>query len=254
MVGTIFIIGTAGSGKSELTSALASFLRGENLRVAILNLDPGVWKTPYTPDVDIRDYVDIQEIMDKYGLGPNGSLILAMDLGTDYIERFNDDVREMNPDYLIVDTSGQMELFAYRSSGSLFANSIHGETRSILFLLDGLFCKDPRNFVSTALLSTSIHFRFQQPVVNLLTKIDLLSQQELKREVNWSRKPITLIKSLSKGYYGEETPFLERIVRLIHGYFGETWFIPISSHTLDNFSTLVSAITRIHYRGEERLS
>jgi GTPase SAR1 family protein len=253
MVGSIFIVGTAGSGKSLLAASLAEFLRRENQRVAILNLDPGVLKTPYLPEIDIRRYVDIQTLMEDYGLGPNGGLVLAMDLGADYIEKMNQEIREFNPDYLIVDTSGQMELFAYRASGTFFASSLHGETRCILFLFDGVFCRDPRNFVSNTLLSSSIHLRFMEPVINVLTKTDLISREDLEREVSWSTKPRTLLDSLDAHFKGDEIVFLSRVARLIQSYLGRTWFIPVSAYTLDNVSNLLAAITRVLFGGEEKL-
>ena len=49
--------------------------------VATLNLDPGVVRLPYTPDIDVRTYVNYDAIVDKYQLGPNGGLIVAMDHG-----------------------------------------------------------------------------------------------------------------------------------------------------------------------------
>ncbi len=253
MVGLIFIVGTAGSGKSLLAASLAEFLRLEDQNVAILNLDPGVLKTPYSPDLDIRWYVDVKTLMEDHGLGPNGGLVLAMDLGADYIEKMNREIREANPDYLIVDTSGQMELFAYRASGGFFANYLHGETRCILFLFDGVFCSDPRNFVSNALLSSSIHLRFNESVINVLTKTDLISKEVLNKEIGWSKKTKTLLDSLDAHFKGDEIAFLSRISRLIHSYLGKTWFIPVSAYTLDNISTLVAAITRVLYGGEEKL-
>ena len=76
----VFIVGTAGSGKSLLTSAFAEWLKMAKQDVAILNLDPGVVTLPYTPDLDVREYVNIANIMEEYRLGPNGALIMAADL------------------------------------------------------------------------------------------------------------------------------------------------------------------------------
>lgn len=253
MTGISFIIGSAGSGKSELTASLSEWLRKEKQRVAVFNLDPGVLKTPYSPDIDIRDYVNVHDLMSEYGLGPNGGLVLAMDLAADYIEKVNYEIQEMNPDHLIVDTSGQMELFAYRASGTYFANYLYGEAKTIIFLFDGMFCRDPRNFLSSALLSSSIHFRFMLPVVNILNKSDLLQEQDLKKELRWASKPRSLISSLEEYVKGEEILYLTRLSRLIHIYLGKTWFIPISARTLDNFSTFIAAITRLLFRGDEKL-
>ena len=67
---TIFVSGTAGSGKSLLTSKLQDYYARNGAFAAILNLDPGVDNMPYTCDIDVRDYVDYVSIMQQYELGP----------------------------------------------------------------------------------------------------------------------------------------------------------------------------------------
>ena len=110
----IFIVGTAGVGKSLLTSQIFDYYSRNGAFVGTLNLDPGVENLPYTCDVDARDYVDILSIMRQYDLGPNGALIMAYDLIASKIEDLQHDIDNVNPDYLIVDTPGQIELFAYK--------------------------------------------------------------------------------------------------------------------------------------------
>ena len=80
----VFVIGTAGSGKSLFTGAFGGWLRNNKQDVAVVNLDPGALKLPYSPDVDVRNYVDASDIMEKYGLGPNGAAIMAADLIADF--------------------------------------------------------------------------------------------------------------------------------------------------------------------------
>ena len=70
-----FLVGTAGSGKSMLTASLEKWLINADVSVAIVNLDPGVEDPPYTSDVDIREHVDYGEVMNSFGLGPNGALV-----------------------------------------------------------------------------------------------------------------------------------------------------------------------------------
>jgi len=77
---TIFVSGTAGSGKSLLTSKLYDYYTKNGAFTSILNLDPGVENLPYSCDIDVRDYVDIVSIMQQYDLGPNGALVMAADL------------------------------------------------------------------------------------------------------------------------------------------------------------------------------
>ncbi|MEM1561081.1 MAG: ATP/GTP-binding protein, partial [Ignisphaera sp.] len=69
----IFILGPAGSGKSYLTYSFTNWLIEHGMDIAIVNLDPAVTWLPYTPDVDIRDYITVEEVMRKYNLGPNGA-------------------------------------------------------------------------------------------------------------------------------------------------------------------------------------
>jgi len=76
----IFVTGTAGSGKSMLTSKILEYYQKNGVFASVLNLDPGVESLPYSPDDDVRDYVDIVQIMKQYDLGPNGSMIMANDL------------------------------------------------------------------------------------------------------------------------------------------------------------------------------
>ena len=67
-----FITGTAGSGKSLLTGALKNWYVNRGEDAIAVNLDPGVVDLPYDPDVDIRDRIQLQDVMQDYGLGRTG--------------------------------------------------------------------------------------------------------------------------------------------------------------------------------------
>ena len=97
LVPVAFIIGTAGSGKSLFTAAFSEWLKMSKQDVAVVNLDPGVLKLPYSPDVDVRNYVDVGDLMEKYGLGPNGALIMAADLIADEIETLQKTLKALTP-------------------------------------------------------------------------------------------------------------------------------------------------------------
>ena len=155
----IFVAGTAGSGKSLLTSKIHEYYTRNGAFTAILNLDPGVISLPYTPDIDIRDSVDIVSIMKQYDLGPNGALMMANDLIASKLDELQEEADKINPDYLIVDTPGQIELFAYRTSGPYFVNNFVADQKVSLFLYDGVLVTTAVNFVSMALLATSIRLR-----------------------------------------------------------------------------------------------
>jgi len=153
-----------------------------------MNLDPGVKTTPYTPDIDIRDYIILEEVMEKYELGPNGGMILASDLMVNYLDDLKDEIDEYNPDWIIVDTAGQLELFAFRETGPLIASALgFGDIqRSVCFLFDSNFVLRPNGFISTLLLAASVQFRFRNiSQINILSKVDLIDEDQIEMIVNW---------------------------------------------------------------------
>src|ERR671932_111995 len=99
---SIFITGTAGSGKSLLTSRLLQWYKDSQSYPISLNLDPGAVNLPYQPDIDVRNYIDINTLMETYDLGPNGSLIMASDMIATKLQDIQDEVDNLNPYYIII--------------------------------------------------------------------------------------------------------------------------------------------------------
>ncbi len=247
---TIFVSGTAGSGKSLLTSKLQDYYSRNGAFAAILNLDPGVDSMPYTCDIDVRDYVDYVSIMQQYELGPNGAMVMANDLIASKIDDIQNDVNKVNPDYLIVDTPGQIELFAYRSSGRFIVDNISNEEKTNIFLFDGSLITSPVNFVSIALLATSIRLRLNLPTINVLTKTDLIGDK-LKNILEWSTNLKTLENAIGKEADGDTYTLTTNILRGLNlGGFAQG-LIPISNLTGDGFVNLEGALSRILNLGEE---
>ena len=202
-----YFIGTAGAGKTSLTSELSQYIKNRDPEISVItiNLDPGVKVMPYTPDIDIKDYIILEEIMEEYGLGPNGAMILASDLMVNYLDDIKDEIDEFNPDWILVDTAGQLELFAFRETGPLIASALgFGDIqRSVSFLFDANFVLRPNGFISTLLLAASVQFRFQRiPQINILSKADLLDEDQIDMIVNWSQDFQALEESTSEREIG----------------------------------------------------
>ena len=246
----IFIIGTAGSGKSLLTANLFDYYTKNGNFVGVLNLDPGVENLPYTCDVDVRDYVDLISVMKQYDLGPNGAMIMASDLIASKIDELQRDVDNVNPDYLIVDTPGQIELFAYRTSGPFFVQNFNVEQKGAIFLHDGSLVTTPTNFVSMALLASSIKLRLNLPFVNVLTKIDLI-EDRIRDILSWSSNLNSLEEAIAKQSDGESYTLVMNILRSLNiGGFSQG-LIPISNATTEGMINLEAALSRILNLGEE---
>jgi len=245
----IFVTGTAGSGKSMLTSKILEYYQKNGVFASALNLDPGVESLPYRPDVDVRDYVDIVQIMKQYDLGPNGSMIMANDLIASKIDDIQNEIHGVNPDYLIVDTPGQIELFAYRASGPFFIQNIDACEKTNIFLYDGTMIVSHSNFISISLLATSIKLRLGLPTINVMTKTDLIPDK-INQVLKWSSDPISLEEELET-LEGETYSFATDILRTLNiGEFAGD-LIPISNLTGEGMVNLQAALSRIINLGEE---
>jgi GTPase SAR1 family protein len=247
----VFILGTAGSGKSLLTAAYSEWLKITKQDVSIVNLDPGALTLPYSPDVDVRDYVNVESLMEKYSLGPNGALVMAADLIADEIEQISKEIEELKSDIVLVDTSGQMELFAFRASGPYIANELTKEPKAIVYLFDAVFSHDPLNYVSNLFLSAAIYNRFLQPQVHLLSKCDLLPKTEADKIVDWSANPETLEFSIEQKLEGTKRLLSRNMMSAIYRLGLKFLLTPISAKTNDGMINLNKSIERILGGGEK---
>jgi len=247
----VFIIGTAGSGKSLLTGAFANWLQLQKQNVITVNLDPGVITLPYTPDIDIRDYVKIEQLMHDYQLGPNGALIMAADLIAEETERLSDEIATFKPDIALIDTPGQMELFAFRQSGPYLANELTKEAKTLIYLFDSVFCSNPLNYVSNLFLSAAVYNRFFIPQVHVLSKSDLLPPEETQRIVDWSAYPQALETAIEEKLEGTKRLLTRDTMRAVYRIGLRFLLIPVSAKTNDGFISLNTSLERILSSGEK---
>ena len=247
----IFVIGMAGSGKSLLVSSFSEFLRSSDQNVVTLNLDPGSTALPYNPDVDVRAYVNIDDLMEKYKLGPNGALIMASDLAADHVEEIRGEVDEEMPDFVLVDTPGQIELFAFRESGPYFSRAISDEPKAVLYALDAPFCKNPMNFVSNIFLAAAVYMRLRQPQIYALTKADLVTEGELDRMIGWGSEIEELENALEADSDHVGSLIARDLATAVHasGLMYEP--IAVSARSNVGFDELNASLTRVLTGGEE---
>ncbi len=246
----IFITGTAGSGKSLLTSRLLQWYEDRKSFPISINLDPGAVSLPYEPDVDVRDYIDLNTLMEKYDLGPNGSLVMASDMIATKLDEIQEEVNNLNPDYILIDTPGQIELFAFRASGPYFVSNLQSDNKVNLFIYDGMLVSSPINFVSIALLASSVKLRLKIAQVNILTKRDLIVDK-LRNILEWSSSVLSLESSLDNEKDAEYSLLSKDLVRsMSKGGFHQN-VIPVSSMTLNGMVNLSAAVARIVSQGEE---
>ena len=214
-----------------------------------MNLDPGAVEIPYEPDVDIRDFVNLSTVMQDYQLGPNGALIMAADLVATRINDVQESLDSLNPDYAIIDTPGQIELFAYRNSGPYIVNNLQAEAKTVLYLFDATLVSTPSNFVSIALLGASIQLRLKVPQLSVLSRKDLLGPN-LKKVLTWSSNVHRLEDALreeSKYSYELDSFLLRDLAKAGIGY----ELYPISAISREGLIELSAVMSRQLSQGEE---
>ncbi|MDI6847282.1 MAG: ATP/GTP-binding protein [Candidatus Bathyarchaeia archaeon] len=247
----VFIIGTAGSGKSMLTASFSEWLKISKQDVIAVNLDPGVLTLLYSPDVDVRNYVDIEGLMEKYDLGPNGALIMAADLIADSLEKISEEIEELKPDVVLVDTPGQMELFAFRASGPYIVSEFTREPKVIVYLFDAVFSLNPLNYVSNLFLSAAVYNRFLIPQVHLLSKCDLLTKEDTDTIVDWSADPNALETAIEQKLQGTKRLLSRNMMRAVYQLGLRFLLIPVSAKTNEGMINFNMALERVLARGDK---
>ncbi len=233
-----------------MTSALKRWYvnRGEN--AIAVNLDPGVVYLPYEPDVDVRLRINLQDVMEDYGLGPNGGLILAADLVATKLAEIQEETDSYKAEYVIVDTPGQTELFSFRESGEYIVKEFRADSKALLFLLDPLLATTPVNFLSIALLSASVGLRMNIPKISVLTKKDI-AKEGVKMITEWSRDAKVFEDALACTKDSEQYSLYSELFRTLRKLAFGADLYPVSSTTLDGFVALVGELARLGRGGEE---
>ena len=182
------VMGPAGSGKSTYCQAMqyhAGTLGGARKRtIHVANLDPAAEDFGYQLAFDIRDLISVEEVMEELGLGPNGALVYCMEYLLSNLDWLQEKLEEFGEDeYLILDCPGQLELYTHIP---LMRNLIdrmrmwgYAHTMAAVFLLDATFVADTSKFLSGSLLSLSAMIALELPHTNVLTKCDLLTEEEV---------------------------------------------------------------------------
>jgi GPN-loop GTPase len=246
----ILLAGTAGAGKSQLTSSILAWYRDRAVSAISVNLDPGVQSLPYEPDVDIRETIDIGSVMDSYSLGPNGALILATDLIASRLSEIQEQIDSLSAEHVVVDTPGQIELFAFRESGPFIARGLEAESKVTLFLIDSLVANSPANFLSLAMLSSAVKLRLNLPQIPVLSKTDL-SPKTVREIVRWTKESASFEEALAAMKSGEEYSLYSQLFRTLKELSFSVDLYPVSSYTGDGLLALMGEISRIAKAGEE---
>jgi len=249
----VVLAGPAGSGKSTLTAALSQTMEEGGAVVVRVNFDPAVEHLPYDPEVDVRQYVDYASLL-KQGLGPNGALVAAIDMLIAHVLDIREEIESFNSDYVLIDTPGQMELFAFRQGGPLVLDALVQDDPTVtVFLIDAVFMENPASIVSGFSLASSVALRFRKPQVNVISKADLLLE-EVREEIIPRLGEPGFLTSLVEGdtsIPGDLRLLYISLARALEesGVIGEV--LPVSVEEPDTLKALFAKIQQILAGGDD---
>ncbi len=170
----------------------------------VFNMDPSNEKLPYEAAADISELVCAGEVAKRLELGPNGSLLYAMEYLEENFKWLDERLKKHKGKYILFDFPGQVELYThnkcvrnivqrlqkngYRVS-FVFLLFAECETHTVLVgtgahaaqitavnLVDAHYVSDPTKFISVFLMSLTQMMQLELPAVNVLSKVDLIEQ------------------------------------------------------------------------------
>jgi GTPase SAR1 family protein len=248
----VYFIGTAGSGKSTLTYNFQQWMNHRGLDAITVNLDPGAENLPYEPNVDIRDWISLKEIMDSYDLGPNGAQIACADMLALNTDDLRKSIESYKTDYVLIDTPGQLELFVFREAGKYLIQFLNPNRSIIAYLLDPALAKTASGFVSQLLLSISTNFRLGQSQINILSKADILSDEELDQIEKWANNSDDLSRAILKEKASVYREMSEKIFYLINDFESQSKIFPTGKDDFFGIEDLYTQI-QLQFEGGEDL-
>ncbi|CEN62299.1 GPN-loop GTPase [Aspergillus pseudodeflectus] len=204
----LLVCGPAGVGKTTACNALIQHLQTVRRSVFYVNLDPAADNFQYEPDLDIRDLITLEDVMEELGLGPNGGLIYCFEFLLQNLDFLSDAIDPLSEEYLIIfDMPGQIELYTHVP---LLPSLVQFLSRAgplninlcAAYLLESTFIVDKAKFFAGTLSAMSAMLMLEMPHVNILTKMDqvreMVSRRELKR---FSRVDVQLLQDNNEAEY-----------------------------------------------------
>lgn len=183
------VIGPPGSGKTTYCHLAYNFYKELGRDVGVVNLDPANENMEYKPIIDVMQLITVEDVMEQYHLGPNGSLMYCAEFLEAHLEDwFLPELRKAAAtcNYFLFDCPGQVELYTHHTAMATIFERLQKEGYHLVTinLIDSHYCSEPTKFVSTLLLALNMMLRMGLPHVNVLSKADLLCKHKSKLQFN----------------------------------------------------------------------
>lgn len=174
------VLGPAGSGKSTYCQTIQMHCENNKRVVHVVNLDPAAESFAYTPSIDIRDLISLEDVMEELEYGPNGGLVYCMEYLVDNISWLEDQMDDYPDDYVIFDCPGQIELYTHLPVMKSIVECLErlGFSMCAVYLIDSLVISDASRFIAGSLMCLSAMVQLELPHINVLSKCDMVPDKK----------------------------------------------------------------------------
>ncbi|XP_072254130.1 GPN-loop GTPase 3 [Pyxicephalus adspersus] len=178
------VMGPAGSGKSTYCSTMVQHCEALNRSVQVVNLDPAAEHFDYPVMADIRELIEVDDVMEDSSLrfGPNGGLVYCMEYFANNFDWLESCLGHTEDDYILFDCPGQIELYTHLPVMKYLVEQLQQWEFRVcgVFLVDSQFMVESFKFISGVMAALSAMVSLEIPQCNLMTKMDLLSKKAKK--------------------------------------------------------------------------
>lgn len=187
-------MGPAGAGKTTFCNAIIQHLQNTRRSCFYVNLDPAAESFQYDPDLDIRELITLEDVMEELELGPNGGLIYCFEFLMQNLDFLTEALDPLSEEYLIIfDMPGQIELYTHIPLLPTLTNFLSRQgplniSLCAAYLLESTFVIDKAKFFAGTLSAMSAMILLEMPHINILSKMDqvkdMVGRRRLKRFIN----------------------------------------------------------------------
>ncbi|KAG5641401.1 hypothetical protein DXG03_005337 [Asterophora parasitica] len=255
----------------------------------LVNLDPAADSASfeYEPSIDIRELINLEDVMTELGYGPNGGLVYCFEYLLENMDWLEEELGGFEDDYLIIDCPGQIELYTHHPFLPTLVQNLArlGIRTCAVYLIESQFMEDRYKFFrcvawptqsrfhqvdldySGVLSAMSAMVNLEIPWINIMSKMDLVTSNPedpsggarngIRGRKNIARyldpDPLLLATSYGQDANPSNPRFHalnQAIVQLIEDH-PLVSFLPLDLSNTDSLETVVSHIDYTMQYGED---
>jgi len=252
-----FVMGPAGCGKSTYCATMQEHFKvGLRKTARVINIDPAAESFAYDCEIDVRDLISVDDVMEELNYGPNGGLVYAMEYIMENRSWLEDQLGEYNEDdYFIFDCPGQIELYSHLSVMRDFVDMLQNLDFRVagVYCIDINFIEDAPKFLSGALAALTAMVNLELPHVNVLTKCDLIKggeeeQEAVERYIEGDTQAV--VDDLKKGMHPKYRKLNEAMGHLLDEY-SLVSFVTLNREDEDSIELCLAHINNCIQYGED---